>query len=114
MWTYDSNGNLTWVDSGGASTQPASYYSDPMASGGTSASDLNPLASNIGSILDYGLARAIDVASIKALQPTNTMPVMPQAVTLNGPNGPVVAASGGMLLLLAIGAFFLLHEEKRG
>ncbi|WAL84960.1 hypothetical protein OYT13_11440 [Pandoraea sp. XJJ-1] len=106
-YVLDSNGNQVWVDDT-TNTQPASYYSDPVTQQGT---DL--VGQRVGDVLTYGLMRAIDVASINALQPSNTMVLtQPQSVLL-GTNGPVAASSSrGLLVLLAVGALFLMAEHK--
>lgn len=110
-FSYDSNGNLVQVDDS-VNMQPGSYYSDPVSPHTSSVTD-GIFGQRVGDVLQYGLMRAIDVASINALNPTNTMVVTQPLGTMYGYNGPVAAAGGGgTLLLLAIGALFLFAEHK--
>ncbi|ALS61855.1 hypothetical protein [Pandoraea norimbergensis] len=111
-FSYDSNGNLVQVDDS-MNMQPGSYYSNPVSPQSSSVTD-GIFGQRVGDILQYGLMRAIDVASINALQPTNTMVVTQPLGTMYGYNGPVARAGigGGTLLLLAVGALFLFAEHK--
>lgn len=104
--------------------QPNSYYSDPMTSNIGDPSDMNPIADTGLDLLANGLSRLIDVQTVRALQGTNTVAVLQSpglTVTAAGngyvvPTGPVAIAGSngrGMLLLLAIGAVFLMLEEKK-
>jgi hypothetical protein len=92
-------------------------WSDPVSTQNAVAatSELNPSAGTWGDVLASGLARGIDVATIKALSPDNNMPLMPGVVTVNA-NGQPLAAVGvnrGVLLLMAIAAVFIFAESKK-
>ncbi|KVC55107.1 hypothetical protein [Burkholderia stagnalis] len=117
MYTYDANGNLVWTDTSGVTTQPASMWSDPVTTQNavTSPSELNPSAGTWGDVLAYGLTRAIDVGTIKALSPDNNMPLMPGTVSVNMNGRPtaVVGVNRGLLMLMAIGAVLLFVEERK-
>lgn len=117
MYTYDANGNLVWTDTADVSTQPASMWSDPVSTQNavTSPSELNPSAGTWGDVLAYGLTRAIDVGTIKALSPDNNMPLMPGTASVNMNGRPVaqVGVSRSLLMLMALGAVFLLVEERK-
>lgn len=117
MWTYDANGNMVWVDQGAASTQPASMWSDPVGTQNavSGPSELNPSAGTWGDVLAYGLTRAIDVGSIKALSPDNNMPLLPGTLTVGAGGYPVaqVGVSRSLLLLMAVAAVFIFAEERK-
>lgn len=108
----------------GGEIQPNSYFSDPMSSNIGDPSDMNPYAQTGLDLLAGGLSRLIDVQTVRALQGTNTVAVLQSpglTVTAAGngyvvPTGPVAVATGngrGLLMLLAIGAVFLMLEEKK-
>jgi len=109
----------------GGEIQPNSYFSDPMSSNIGDPSDMNPYAQTGLDLLAGGLSRLIDVQTVRALQGTNTVAVLQSpglTVTTAGngyvvPSGPVaVAGTGGrgMLLVLAVGALFLMLEGEKG
>ncbi|KVR79135.1 hypothetical protein [Burkholderia vietnamiensis] len=117
MYTYDANGNLVWTDTSSVTTQPASMWSDPVSTQNavSSPSELNPSAGTWGDVLAYGLTRAIDVGTIKALSPDNNMPLMPGTVSvnMNGRPAAVVGVNRSLLMLMALAAVVLLVEERK-
>lgn len=118
MWQTDTQGNMVWVDTTGNTTQPASMWSDPVTTQNqvSGPSELNPSAGTWGDVLAYGLTRAIDVGTIKALSPDNNMALLPgqASVNLNGQPVVQVGMNRGLLMLMALGAIFLFVEERKG
>lgn len=117
MWTLDANGNAVWVDNTYATTQPASMWSDPVSTQNwvSGPSELNPSAGTWGDVLAYGLARTIDVATIRALTPDNNQVLLPGQASVYMGGQPVaqVGVSRGMLMLMALGAVFIFAEAKK-
>jgi hypothetical protein len=117
MWTTDANGQAVWVDSMYSNTQPASMWSAPVSTQNavSGPSELNPSAGTWGDVLAYGLARGIDVATIKALSPDNNQPLLPGTATVYANGYPVaqVGVNRTLLLVMAIGAIVLFAEARK-
>jgi len=105
-----------WVDTTYNTTQPASMWSDPVSTQNSVSgpSELNPSAGTWGDVLAYGLARTIDVATIRALTPDNNQVLLPGQASVYMGGQPVAQVGvSRSLLLMAIGAVLVFAEERR-
>jgi hypothetical protein len=91
-------------------------WSDPVSTQNSVSgpSELNPSAGTWGDVLAYGLARTIDVATIRALTPDNNQVLLPGQASVYMGGQPVAQVGvSRSLLLMAIGAVLVFAEERR-